>query len=122
MIATNEYSNIVGAKIRERAMVIRYFMRERRCRTSELTRRRNQSILRRTKLVAKHAPAARVQRFVGHRRETKASLRRWLYPAQAKTSLTKNAFAPEVAIDLLVRPTGAVTARAIRSIDRSLRN
>src|SRR5436853_618205 len=32
--------------------------------TSELTRRRDQSTLRRTKLVEKHAPAARVQRFV----------------------------------------------------------
>src|SRR5437870_3732746 len=32
--------------------------------TSELTRGANQSTLRRTKKVAKHAPAARVQRFV----------------------------------------------------------
>jgi hypothetical protein len=32
--------------------------------TSELTRRRESKHLRRTKLVTKHAPAARVQRFV----------------------------------------------------------
>src|SRR5207248_2681256 len=36
--------------------------------TVELTRRANQSTLRRTKQVAKHAPAARVQRFVMPRR------------------------------------------------------
>ncbi len=36
-------------------------------RTSELTGGANQSTLRRTKLVEKHAPAARVQRFVRRR-------------------------------------------------------